>query len=71
MKKYQTFISSEELFELKKSGHVVTIDCRFDLSNPDWGYSDYLKNHIPNAIYAHLDHDLSKKIGRASCRERV
>lgn len=68
MKKYQTFISSEELFELKKSGHVVTIDCRFDLSNPDWGYSDYLKNHIPNAIYAHLDHDLSKSITPSSGR---
>lgn len=37
----------------------VIIDCRFDLADPDWGFQDYKLGHIPGAVYAHLDHDLS------------
>src|SRR5215831_11922423 len=35
------------------------IDCRFDLARPDWGAQAYAAGHIPHALYAHLDHDLS------------
>ena len=35
------------------------MDCRFDLANPAWGEKQYLAGHIPGAIYAHLDRDLS------------
>ena len=35
------------------------IDCRFDLSAPDAGEAAYLQAHIPGAVYAHLDRDLS------------
>ena len=35
------------------------VDCRFDLANPGWGEEQYLAGHIPGAIYAHLDRDLS------------
>jgi len=62
VKNFETFISCEDLFNLHKSEDLIIIDCRFDLSNPDWGYQDYLKSHIPNALYAHLDNDLSRKI---------
>ena len=62
MKYFDTFISCDDLFNLHKSDDPIIIDCRFDLLNPDWGYQDYLKNHIPNALYAHLDNDLSRKI---------
>lgn len=44
------------------SPDYVIVDCRFDLKNPDWGYQDYLRSHIPNAVYAHLNNDLSSKI---------
>ncbi|MGQ0732763.1 MAG: sulfurtransferase [Acidobacteriota bacterium] len=37
----------------------VTIDCRFDLSDPAMGEQRYLEAHIPGARYAHLDRDLS------------
>jgi thiosulfate/3-mercaptopyruvate sulfurtransferase len=37
----------------------LCIDCRFDLELPDSGQAAYLERHIPGAIYAHLDHDLS------------
>lgn len=35
------------------------VDCRFDLAKPAWGHTAYLDSHIPGAVYAHLDHDLS------------
>jgi thiosulfate/3-mercaptopyruvate sulfurtransferase len=37
----------------------VIVDCRFDLANPDAGEQLYQQGHIPGAVYAHLDHDLS------------
>ncbi|HTL21260.1 MAG TPA: sulfurtransferase [Steroidobacteraceae bacterium] len=35
------------------------IDCRFDLARPQWGAQAYAAGHIPHALYAHLDQDLS------------
>jgi thiosulfate/3-mercaptopyruvate sulfurtransferase len=59
MKLFSTFIAPEELIELLDNPQLVIIDCRFDLSNPEWGYQDYLESHIPHAIYADLEKDLS------------
>jgi thiosulfate/3-mercaptopyruvate sulfurtransferase len=62
MRVFTTFIDPDELGKLLWHENLVIIDCRFDLMNPTWGYQDYLKNHIPNAIYADLDKDLSGRI---------
>jgi thiosulfate/3-mercaptopyruvate sulfurtransferase len=35
------------------------VDCRFELTRPGWGEEDYTHSHIPGAVYAHLDRDLS------------
>jgi len=35
------------------------IDCRFDLADTEAGREAYRKSHIPGALYAHLDEDLS------------
>jgi len=35
------------------------IDTRFYLPEPERGEADYLEAHIPGAVYAHLDRDLS------------
>ena len=35
------------------------VDCRTDLTNPSWGRSTYLQEHIPGALHADLDTDLS------------
>jgi len=40
-------------------GDVLIVDCRFDLADPGKGRRDYLDGHIPGAIYASLDLDLS------------
>lgn len=38
---------------------TLVVDCRFQLSDPGQGRRDYLEGHIPGAVYANLDEDLS------------
>ncbi len=54
-----TLIGTEALE--KRLGHTdwVIVDCRFALADPDLGHKQYNLGHIPGAVYAHLDHDLS------------
>ena len=50
--------------KLGQPGWVI-VDCRFNLADPGWGEAQYAAGHIPGAVYAHLDHDLSgPKTGR-------
>jgi thiosulfate/3-mercaptopyruvate sulfurtransferase len=44
--------------------HVRVVDCRFNLGNSDEGQQLYLQNHIPGAIYAHLEKDLSGDVSQ-------
>ena len=37
----------------------VIIDCRFELSRPEWGAQAFAAGHIPGAQYAHLERQLS------------
>ncbi|MGH8208774.1 MAG: sulfurtransferase, partial [Steroidobacteraceae bacterium] len=46
----------------------AVLDCRFDLSRPQWGEAAYAAGHIPGALYAHLDRDLSGPVGGATGR---
>jgi thiosulfate/3-mercaptopyruvate sulfurtransferase len=65
---YTNIISTKALHEhLGQPGWVV-VDCRFDLSNPSWGFEDYQRGHIPGAIYANLDRDLSSPVTTESGR---
>ncbi|WP_025695121.1 sulfurtransferase, partial [Paenibacillus durus] len=42
---------------------LVIADCRFLLSDPEAGRSAYLKDHIPGAVYLHLEEQLSAPVG--------
>ncbi|OOG45824.1 sulfurtransferase [Rhodanobacter sp. C01] len=53
-----TLIDASELATLA-THDVLIVDCRFDLVDPGNGGRDYLEGHIPGAVYASLDHDLS------------
>ncbi|MGH8160170.1 MAG: sulfurtransferase [Rhodanobacter sp.] len=53
-----TLITAAELAALSPQ-EVLVIDCRFDLADPDKGARDYRDGHVPGAVYASLDHDLS------------
>jgi len=46
------------------------VDCRFELALPEWGALAWAAGHIPNALYAHLDRDLSgpRTLSRAVIR---
>jgi len=57
---YSTLISAADLRTHLAS--FVVVDCRFDLAKPDAGEAAYAANHIPGAVYAHLDRDLSSPI---------
>ncbi|NLG99411.1 MAG: sulfurtransferase [Chloroflexi bacterium] len=63
-----TIISTEDLEKRLTDPDWVIVDCRFDLSNPDWGFAEYQKSHIPGAVYAHLDRDLSGPAGKETGR---
>lgn len=56
---YQTLIEPHELEPHLSDPAWVIIDCRFRLNDPEAGEEAYLAGHIPGAIYAHLDRDLS------------
>jgi thiosulfate/3-mercaptopyruvate sulfurtransferase len=53
-----TLISVDELAALSPS-EVLIADCRHDLSDAGKGERDYREGHIPGAVFASLDHDLS------------
>jgi len=57
---YQTLISAENLqAHLRQPGWVV-LDCRFDLASPRRAAQEvYPAGHIPGALYADLERDLS------------
>ncbi|MGB3693058.1 MAG: sulfurtransferase [Spirulinaceae cyanobacterium] len=52
------------LAEQLNNPQVVIVDCRFDLSDPQWGEGQYRHSHIPGADYLHLDQDLSAPLKR-------
>ena len=53
-----TLISAAELAALSPAD-VLIVDCRVDLADPDKGERDWRSGHIPGAVYAQLDRDLS------------
>jgi thiosulfate/3-mercaptopyruvate sulfurtransferase len=46
----------------------VVVDCRHDLSRPDWGRREFAAAHIPGAVFADLDRDLSAAVTAQSGR---
>jgi len=59
---YHTLISLEELFDNLNTPKWVIVDCRFDLEDTEKGQQLYLDYHVPGAVYAHLNDDLSGPI---------
>jgi thiosulfate/3-mercaptopyruvate sulfurtransferase len=55
-------VSTEELAQHLNDSSWLVVDCSFMLAKPDEAEKNYLQGHIPGAIYAHLDRDLSSAI---------
>lgn len=59
---YTSIISSDELNALLGKDDIVIVDTRFNLKDKGEGRRLYSESHIPGAVYAHLDDDLSNEI---------
>jgi len=59
---YDTVIKTDQLIPHVEDKNWLIFDCRFDLADVDKGQRSYTESHIPSAIYAHLDHNLSSPV---------
>jgi thiosulfate/3-mercaptopyruvate sulfurtransferase len=56
---FTTLIESTTVANHLEACNWIVVDCRFSLAEPESGRQAYEKAHIPGAVYAHLDDDLS------------
>jgi thiosulfate/3-mercaptopyruvate sulfurtransferase len=56
---WNTLVQAETLSIALGRPDLALVDCRFSLANPGAGENMYLEAHVPGAVYAHLDRDLS------------
>jgi len=56
---YTTLVDVPTLAAHATDPSLRIVDCRFDLGDPDAGAALYRREHLPGAVYAHLDTDLS------------
>lgn len=56
---YNTLIGVEALAALLGKRDIRVVDCRHDLADPEAGRRAFAQDHIPGAVFMHLDEDLS------------
>lgn len=56
---WDTLVQAETLAAALDDDDLVILDCRFALADADAGEQAWRQSHIPGALYAHLDRDLS------------
>jgi thiosulfate/3-mercaptopyruvate sulfurtransferase len=61
-------ISAEALAQRLGEPALHLFDCRFDLADRAAGEREYMLAHLPGAVYAHLDRDLSAPVTADSGR---
>jgi thiosulfate/3-mercaptopyruvate sulfurtransferase len=57
---FTTLVSTAQLAAHIGTSDWAVVDCRFKLDDVNWGRREYEEAHIPGAVYAHLDDDLSR-----------
>jgi len=57
--RYTTLIDTAALAANLGDPSLAIVDCRFDLKDTSAGERAYAEAHIPGAVYAHVDRDLS------------
>ncbi len=62
IRRFRDVISAMDLLSNLGTDDRCIVDCRFDLMAPEKGYEDFRAGHIPGAVYANLDRDLSGPI---------
>jgi thiosulfate/3-mercaptopyruvate sulfurtransferase len=61
-------IQAEELAARLGEPEIRIFDCRFDLARPDYGRQSYGDQHVPGAVHADLNRDLSAPVTPATGR---
>ncbi|PJK00978.1 sulfurtransferase [Lysobacteraceae bacterium NML91-0213] len=56
---WTTIVDCEDLHAALGRSGLVIVDCRFALADPGAGEAAWRRSHVPGAVYAHLDRDLS------------
>jgi len=56
---YTTLIDTAALAARIDDPLLAIVDCRFSLSDEEWGERSYEAGHVPGAVYAHLERELS------------
>lgn len=56
---WNTLVQADILSVALGRPDLVVLDCRFSLLDPAKGEQDWLRSHVPGAVYAHLERDLS------------
>ena len=67
---WNTLVQAETLAIALNRADVSVVDCRFSTANPAAGEYAYEHSHLPGAVYAHLDRDLSDMSRRGEGRGR-
>jgi len=65
---WRTLVSAEDLAGRLGDSRLRVFDCRFDLARPDAGRERYLEEHLPDAVYADLNGDMSSPPSATSGR---
>lgn len=68
VQRFHSVISASDLLSKAGTDDWCIVDCRFDLMAPEKGYKDFLAGHIPGAVHANLNTDLSGRIRSDSGR---
>ncbi len=56
---FTTIIGTNDLAAHLSDSQWIVVDCRFQLADAAWGEQEYRTSHVPGAVYAHLNRDLS------------
>lgn len=64
----ELLVTAPQLAEMIAEDEVLVFDCRFDLFHPEQGLTSWLSAHIPGAVYANLDKNLSGRVTSQSGR---
>lgn len=67
---WNTLVQAETLAVALARPDIAIVDCRFSTGNPAAGEYSYEVEHIPGAVYAHLERDLSDMAHRGGGRGR-
>lgn len=59
---YTTLISPADLLLHLDDENWAIIDVRFTLGNPERGRIDYVKSHLPNSVFVHVEEEMCGKV---------